>query len=274
MVRILGGGANLLIADGVLPGVVIATERLDRLFRPSGREEATPLDEQGGAPLAHVAPQPREVDPRLVAWCGASLPALVGAATRLGWSGLEGLVGVPGKVGGGIAMNAGGRWGELWDVIERVRLLDPDGTFRDVRREDCAPRYRDGNLGESIAVACVLRLEPDDPERVRARTREFLLEKNAVQPVTEATCGCIFRNPDPELSDGRTAGQLIEAAGLGGLSVGAARISTRHCNFIVNTSGATADDVWTLIQRVREEVGRRFGVDLDLEVRVWSADEG
>lgn len=272
-VRILGGGANLLVADGVLPGVVIATDRLDRLFRPSGREEAAPLDEGEGTPVARVAPEAREVDPRLVAWCGTSLPALVSAASRLGWSGLEGLVGVPGKTGGGVAMNAGGRWGELWDVIEEVRLLDPDGTFRDVRREDCSPRYRDGNLGESVVVACVLRLEPDDPARVRARTSGFLREKNAVQPVTEATCGCIFKNPDPEVSGGRSAGRLIDEAGLKGLSVGAARVSERHGNFIVNTGGATAGDVLALVRRVREEVRQRYGIDLELEVRVWAADE-
>jgi len=272
--RVLGGGANLLVADGVLPGVVLATERLDRLFRPSGREETAPLDAATGEPVARAAPETREADPRLVAWCGATLPALVTAATRLGWSGLEGLVGVPGKAGGGVAMNAGGRWGELWDVLEEVRVLEPDGTFRDLARARCAPRYRDGNLGDSIVVACVLRLAPDDPAAVRERTREFLLEKNRVQPVSEASCGCIFKNPDPEASGGRSAGRLVEEAGLKGLSVGAARVSERHGNFIVNRGGARASDVLALIRRVREEVRQRFGIDLALEVRTWGADEG
>ncbi|MEO0652283.1 MAG: FAD-binding protein, partial [Planctomycetota bacterium] len=165
--RILGGGANMIIADGLIEGPVIATERVRRSFR------YVPREYRGDAVLAGDVPDdpfvedtPRlnlpeeETEPRLVAWAGVSMPALVNASKRLGWSGLEGLAGVPGSLGGGVAMNAGGSWGDLWDVIERVRVVDEDGEFRDLDRGECAPTYRNGNLGAQVVVGAVLRLEP------------------------------------------------------------------------------------------------------------------
>lgn len=270
-VRILGGGANLLIADGVLPGVVIATDRMDRLFRPGTFDEDDPLNASPEG-LSRVAPVERERDPRLVAWCGTSLPGMVRAAQELAWSGLEGLVGVPGQLGGGVAMNAGGRWGELWEVVETVRLLLPDGTVEDRARADCSPTYRNGNLGEAVVLGAVLRLRPGDKAEIKERTRQFLLEKKAAQPVTESSSGCIFKNPDPELSDGRSAGRLIDELGLKGLSRGAAEVSRLHGNFIINTGGALATDVLGLIEEVTQRVEDLSGVRLQREVRCWSAE--
>jgi len=264
--RVLGGGANLIVDDGELPGVVIATAQLRRLFRPTP-DGGDALDQ---APSGAVALE-RERDTRLVAWCGASLPSLVSAARDLGWSGLEGLAGVPGQLGGGLAMNAGGRWGALWDVVERVRVLEPDGTLRDLTREQCSPRYRDGNLGLRLAVGAVLALKLDRVADVQERCRSFLTEKNAVQPVSEHSCGCIFKNPDPELSDGRSAGRLIDDCGAKGLARGDAHVSTLHGNFIVNRGAATAADVLTLIEDVRDLVLEKSGVRLESEARVWRA---
>lgn len=262
--RVLGGGANLIIEDGELPGVVIATAQLRRLFRPHPHQDNA-MDQEPGAAVALE----RERDPRLVAWCGASLPSLVSAARDLGWSGLEGLAGVPGHLGGGLAMNAGGRWGALWDAVESVRLLEPDGTLLDLAREDCAPRYRDGNLGARLALGAVLRLRVDRVADVQERCRTFLAEKNAVQPVSEHSCGCIFKNPDPQLSDGRSAGKLIEDCGAKGMARGAAHVSSKHGNFIVNAGGASAADVLTLIEDVRDLVLENSGVRLESEARVW-----
>jgi UDP-N-acetylmuramate dehydrogenase len=263
--RMLGGGANLLIEGGDLRGVVIATERMRRLFRPSteGEDEALPT--------ARVAPVERERDPRLVAWCGATLPSLVNAARDLGWTGLEGLAGVPGQLGGGLAMNAGGRWGELWDVVERVRLLEPTGELVELERADCSPAYRDGRLGQRVAVGAVLRLEVDSVPAVKERTRQYLVSKNRVQPVSEWSSGCIFKNPDPELSDGRSAGQLVEAAGGKGRERGDAVVSPLHGNFIVNRGRATAADVLTLIDDLRELVAQATGIRLETEVQIWRA---
>lgn len=265
MPRLLGGGANLLIEGGALPGVVIATERMRRLFRPGLEGEDEEL------PTGRTAPVERERDPRLVAWCGATLPSLVNAARDLGWSGLEGLAGVPGQLGGGLAMNAGGRAGDLWDVVESVRLLEPSGELVDLPRADCSPSYRDGGLGRRVAVGAVLRLEVDSVAAVRERTREYLRRKNAVQPVSQRSSGCIFKNPDRERSGGRSAGQLVDECGGKGASRGDAVVSPLHGNFIVNRGAATAADVLTLIEDLRDLVAQRTGIPLETEVRIWRA---
>lgn len=268
--RILGGGANLIVDDGLLPGVVIATERLRRLFRPG--PEGDPADGDAIDPSAargEIAPADPAQDPRLVAWAGCTLPGLLRAARDLGYSGLEGIVGVPGQLGGGIAMNAGGRWGEMWDVLERVRVLDPEGGVRDLERAECAPTYRDGHLGERVVVAAVLRFTPTHSGEVAERMREYLLEKNRVQPVTEWSAGCIFKNPEPELSEGRSAGRLVEDCGGKGLARGDAVVSRLHGNFIVNRGRASATDVFALMEDLRDLVAQKTGIALDFEVKRW-----
>jgi UDP-N-acetylmuramate dehydrogenase len=265
--RVLGGGANLIVPDGLLPGVVITTERMTRLWRPGsdlpGEELASEL------PALHV--RERGDDPRLVAWAGAGMPGLVRVARDLGWRGLEGLAGVPGHVGGGVAMNAGGRWGELWDVLESVVVLTPAGTVEQRARAQCRPRYRDGNLGGAIVLAAVFRLTPDDPAAVKERVQDYLRQKGAAQPISEHSCGCVFQNPDPERSSGRTAGRLIEEAGAKGLRRGDAVVSEKHGNFIVNRGRARAGDILGLIEEVRARVAERFGIPLENEVKIWQA---
>ena len=268
-VRVLGGGANLLVEGGTLPGAVIATERMRRLFRPQGEDDPGVLETDPDDLEPRRAPLERERDPRLVAWCGATLPSLVKAAKELGWSGLEGLAGVPGQLGGGLAMNAGGRFGDLWDVVERVSLLDERGELVELERAACAPSYRDGNLGGRLAVGAVLRLRVDEVARVKAATRDYLLEKNRVQPVSEWSSGCVFKNPAAELSGGRSAGQLVDECGGKGRARGDAIVSPRHGNFIVNRGKATAADVLTLIEDVRDLVAQKAGIRLETEVRIW-----
>jgi len=264
--RILGGGANLIVADGVLPGVVIATDRLRRCFRPSAEVGFDSNDASAEIALPNPA-----LDPRLVAWCGATMPSLVQTATALGLSGLECLAGVPGHLGGGVAMNAGGRYGEMWDFVELVRVIETDGSVRDLPRSECAPTYRNGGLGERIVAGAVLRLRPSLVAEVRERTKQYLLEKRRVQPVTEWSAGCIFKNPDPARSDGCSAGRLIELCGLKGRGRGDAIVSPLHGNFIVNRGAATAADVLGLIEEIRSEVAARRGVELATEVKVWRA---
>jgi len=269
--RMLGGGANLIIADGVLPGAVICTDRMRRVFRPneanSGEEDALGLVD-GIEPSARVAFD-RESDPRLVVWCGTKMPGLAHTAAKLGWTGLEGLVGVPGSIGGGLAMNAGGRWGEIWSVVERVLLIDAEGELVEKTREECNPSYRNGDLGDSIAMSAVLQLGVETVPAVTERSRQFLIEKNKVQPVSERSAGCIFKNPDPELSDGRSAGQLVDQAGCKGREKGAAIVSPLHGNFITNRGGARATDVLALIDEVRQVVADDSGVQLEIEVKRW-----
>ena len=250
------GGANLLVEDGLHECVVIATDRMARVFRP-GRDEVGAFGDDGegareltgggnGAPgmggtvgmgAGEVSPRSGsalEGEPLLVAWAGAGMPGLVRVARELSWSGLEGLVGVPGQLGGGVAMNAGGRWGELWDVVERVSLLTPEGEVVERARDACSPGYRDANLPGHVVLAAALRLVPGEKAAIRDAMRQYLSEKSAAQPVTEHSSGCVFRNPDPELSDGRSAGRLIDDCGGKGLAEGGAVVSPKHANFIVN----------------------------------------
>ena len=281
--RILGGGANVVIDDSGLPGVVIATERLARVFRPSasgdGREsDGSEFD--ANLPSGQMAQPDPAWDPRLVCWAGAPLPGLCRKARDLGYSGLEKMAGVPGQLGGGIAMNAGGKNsdGTLWqmsDVVESIRVVDPDGQFRDIARDSWQPEYRDGKLGDSIVSGAVLRFEPRPKLVVQEDTRNYLKRKNAVQPVTEWSAGCVFKNPDPEQSGGKTAGQLVDEAGGKGRSVGGAVISERHGNFLLNKGEATASGVFQLIDEVRSLVQDHAGITLECEVKLWrAADAG
>jgi UDP-N-acetylmuramate dehydrogenase len=266
---VLGGGANLLVPDGLLAGVVITTERMARVFRPhpeGGAREGAELEPE----LPPLVRPERDQDARLVAWAGCSLPGLVRITRDLGWGGFEGLAGVPGHLGGGLAMNAGGRFGATWDVLESVRVLAPDGSVRHLERAACAPRYRDGNLGGAIVLGAVLRFRVDERAAVKERVTGFLREKGAAQPVTERSSGCVFKNPDSERSAGRTAGQLISAAGAKGLARGDALVSEKHGNFIVNRGRARAADVLALIEEVRARVADRFGIELETEVKIWT----
>ncbi len=272
--RILGGGANLVIEGGDLEGVVLATSRLRYILRPNHNEdpqgEWSLREERANSPDA----PPHQDDTRLVAWCGATIPALVSAATELGWSGLEGLAGVPGQVGGGVAMNAGGRWGDFWDVVESVRVLDgASGVVRDLPRAECHPKYRDGEMRGFVVLGAVVRLAQSSKAEVRATVRDYLQTKRRVQPVTEWSAGCIFKNPDRELSAGRSAGQLIEEAGGKSLTRGGAVVSPLHGNFIVNTGNATSADVFTLIEDVRDLVREKMGIELATEVKMWRATD-
>ncbi len=267
--RVLGGGANLIVPDGVLRGVVLTTERMARVFRPQPEGDAREGEEFTPQRLALV-PLERDADTRLVAWAGCSLPGLVRVTRELGWSGFEGLAGVPGHLGGGVAMNAGGRWGETWDVVESVRVLAPDGELRQLGRAQCSPRYRDAALGAAIVLGAVLRFRVDQRAAVRERVASYLREKSAAQPVTERSCGCVFKNPAAELAGGRSAGQLVEAAGAKGLARGDAVVSEKHGNFIVNRGRARARDVLELIEEVRARVADQSGIRLENEVKIWS----
>ncbi len=277
--RILGGGANLLIADGELAGCVITTARMSRLFRPRDADVEPEMENEDellpllphlvGRPDPNLEPERKE-DPRLVAWAGAGLPGLVRTTKLLGWSGFEGMVGVPGHVGGGIAMNAGGRWGEMWDVIESVRVLTPEGEVEHLQRDACNPSYRNGNLQGAIVLGAVMRFEVSTKAQVEMSVRAHLAEKSATQPLTERSSGCIFKNPDPELSDGKSAGLLIEECGGKGWCEGQAMVSPKHANFIINQGGARTSDVLRLIERLQELVAAKTGVVLETEVRLWT----
>jgi len=236
--RLLGRGSNVLAADGRLPGVVVCTRRL---------VEITQL----GAG-------------RIAADAGAPLKQLVGLCTALGLSGAEGLVGIPGSVGGAAVLNAGGRYGQLADLVESLTVLTPDGRLRRISGETCGFGYRSSNLAGAIVVSLTLQLQPARAEDVRRRTREILEEKRRSQPLRARSCGCVFKNPP-----GRHAGVLLDKAGLKGARHGDAKISTTHANFMVNTGRASRSDFDALIEKARSRVQECFNVTLEPEVVLW-----
>jgi UDP-N-acetylmuramate dehydrogenase len=242
-VGVVGSGSNLLIADAGVRGLVV---KLD-------------------GELARIEHE----DGRLVCGGGARLPQASARAATLGLSGLEFGVNIPGTVGGAVRMNANAYGGELGRVLEWVDVSTPAGTDRR-RPEQLGFAYRRSNLGaREIVARAGFSLEPCDPGTVKAVLADMRARRKEAQPSGIKTFGSTFKNPDDERAEGRTAGQLLEAAGCKGLQVGGARFSPKHANFIENVGGAAStDDVLGLIAEGRRRVLEEFGVELETEVQL------
>jgi len=234
----VGLGSNLLVRDGGLSGCVIAT---------SGVLNGLALEGE-----------------TLYVEAGVSCAKLARFASRHDRVGAEFLAGIPGTLGGALAMNAGCFGGETWPLVTRVETLDAQGVRRVRGVEDFQVGYRQvrGPEGEWF-VAAWLQLANGDGAAAAERVRALLDRRAATQPVGTANAGSVFRNPE-----GDFAARLIEAAGLKGHTLGGARVSPKHANFIVNEGGASAADIEDLIALVRDEVVARFGVRLETEVKI------
>jgi UDP-N-acetylmuramate dehydrogenase len=208
-------------------------------------------------------------DGRLVCGGGARLPQASARAATLGLSGLEFGVNIPGTVGGAVRMNANAYGGELGRVLEWVDVSTPAGTDRR-RPEQLDFAYRRSNLGPREVVArASFSLQRSDPETVRAVLADMRARRREAQPSGIKTFGSTFKNPDHERAEGRSAGQLLEAAGCKGLQVGHARFSPKHANFIENVGGrASTGDVLELIAEGRRRVRDAFGIELEPEVQL------
>ena len=238
--RMLGGGANVLPPDEGVRGAVIHTGGMRRVFR------------EGDG---------------LRAWAGATLPQLVRAAAESGLSGMENLAGVPGHVGGGLAMNAGtAGWG-MWDPLEEVVLRLRDGELISRTRGEVGPGYRDGNLDGAVVLEALFRLEPAPKKEIQARIESFLKRKRDTQPVTLSSAGCAFKNPPGDFS----AGALVEAAGLKGAREGGILVSEKHANFLIQEGEGTSTQVVALLERMEKAVEEDSGIRLHRELVVWSA---
>jgi len=235
---LLGMGSNVLAADEGFPGYVI---RLDGEFL-AVRIEAEVVEAGGGAALGGVC----------------------AAAARAGLSGLEAISGIPSSIGGAVRINAGAYGGELFDVLESARLVARNGDARTAAASEIPHGYRWTKLcdtGEIVASAR-MRLTPAPRDAIAAKTRTVADKRRGALP-SEPNAGSVFKNPPGEF-----AGRLIEACGLKGARSGGAEISPRHANVIVNTGGATAADVLTLMERMRDEVSARFAITLSPEVEM------
>jgi UDP-N-acetylenolpyruvoylglucosamine reductase len=240
-VGVVGSGSNLLIADAGFRGLVM---KLDGALATIERE-----------------------DDRLVCGGGARLPQAAAHAARAGLSGLEFGVNIPGTVGGAVKMNANAYGGDLSRVLEWVEIATPEGSGRRVP-DELGFSYRRSNLGPREVVArASFALTPAEPESVKGTLAEMRAARRAAQPSGIKTFGSTFKNPDDPRAEGRSAGVLLDEAGCRGLTVGGARFSEKHANFVENTGDATTADVIALMAEGRRRVRERFGVELEPEVQ-------
>ena len=241
---VIGNGSNLLVKDGGIRGLVI---RLGDAFSETRFE--------GGD--VFVSP-------------GQSLARLSQMAMERGLTGLEFASGIPGSVGGAMAMNAGAYQGEMKQVTQGARLMDPvSGQVLSCIEEELCLGYRESRMlktGE-IVTRVHLRLQPGDKTEILAKMEDFNARRRDKQPLNYPSAGSTFKRPE-----GKFAGALIEGAGLKGTRVGGAHVSEKHAGFIINAGGATARDILDLIALVQEKVLKDSGVKLETEVRVLGED--
>jgi len=238
----IGSGSNLLVSDEGFRGLAI---KLDG--------ELVTIERDGE---------------RIVCGGGARLPSASAKAASWGLSGLEFGVNIPGTAGGAVRMNANAYGGRLAEVLEWVDVCSAEGRERR-SPEQLDFSYRSSNLGPGEVVSrASFRLRPDDPEAIRARLEAMRGKRREAQPSGIKTFGSTFKNPEDERAEGRSAGQLLEAAGCGGLRHGSVRFSEKHANFIENTGEATTAEVLDLMAEGRRRVHERFGVALEPEVQV------
>ena len=241
----VGLGSNLLVRDGGVRGSVVMTT--PGLGRCEWTGEGL-LRVEAGVPCAKVA--------RMTA--------------KAGYTGAEFLAGIPGTMGGALAMNAGAFGGETWELVREVETLDRAGVRRSRAREEFETGYRHvGMPAEEWFVAATLQVSKDTAGGGEERIRSLLARRADAQPTGLPSCGSVFRNPP-----GDYAGRLVESCGLKGLQEGGAQVSDKHANFIITRAGATAADIEALMQRIIETVRRERGVDLQAEVRIVGEPAG
>jgi UDP-N-acetylmuramate dehydrogenase len=239
-VVLLGHGTNVLAPDEGLEAVVIKTTRLDGM----------------------------ETDGLVVrAQAGISLGRVLGYALRAGLSGGEFMAGIPGTVGGAVAMNAGTRLGDMASVVERVLVIaaDGEGGLKEIDNVMAGFRYRSSRISDEgmVVAGATMRFLPGAVEDVKRRVEEIVDNRKRTQPLELPSAGSVFKNPA-----GHSAGQLIEKAGCKGLRRGGACVSSLHANFIVNMGEARAKDILLLVDQVRERVKAYSGITLETEIRM------
>ena len=236
---IVGNGSNLLVGDHGYRGVIV---HLGENFKK--------VEVNGDT---------------ITAGGSALLSAVAEAAYREGLTGFEFAAGIPGTVGGAMVMNAGAYGSEMGDVVVSVDLLTPDGEIvtRSVSEMEFAYRKSILQRDRSTVIGAVFSLKKGDQTEIRSRMNELMEMRRSKQPLNFPSAGSTFKRPE-----GFFAGKLIMDAGLGGYMIGGARVSEKHCGFVVNAGNATAADILDLIREVQEKVQVRFGVRLEPEVRI------
>ncbi len=241
--HIMGAGTNLLVRDGGIRGIVV---NLTEGFKDIVWKEAC----------------------RLEAGAGVMLPDLVQRCAEKGLSGIEFACGIPGTVGGAVAMNAGAYGGEIKDVVEAVEVITKKGQRQFIPKGEIKFSYRHSELPKgSIAVRAHIALKKEDPLLIREKIKEIKEKRKAASAVHYPNAGSIFKNP----AEG-PAGRLIEEAGFKGIKIGDAMVSDAHANYIVNTGNAKAKDVLSLMAQIRDKVYSEKGIVLEPEIKVIGED--
>lgn len=253
-VRVLGSGANLLVAEDGVDGVVIL------LDHPVFQQAQWSVASHHSLTRLHA---------------GADLMGLIQESARRGLAGLSQLAGIPATVGGAIVMNAGGTYGDTAQSLHSIQLLTPDGITRTIPKADLECGYRKTVLPPGIVLAGDFALSPGDPDQIRDHIKEVFAYKSRTQPMADRSAGCMFKNPidpkaGPTTAQRQSAGQLIDLAGLKGTVLRSAFVSERHGNFIGLHAGGSTNDVLALAHAVQLRVLDRFGIRLEREVVVWS----
>jgi UDP-N-acetylmuramate dehydrogenase len=246
---VIGAGSNLLVSDAGLEGLTLCNRRL----------QGAALDASTGL---------------IEAQAGEPIPSLARRAARAGLSGLEWSVGIPGTVGGAAVMNAGAQGGCTAEVLDSVTVIEPHRPNQpfELRAGELDFAYRHSRLQQEPLVVLSARFRLNaghDPAELSRRTSANLHSRTSTQPYQQPSCGSVFRNPEPD-----KAGQLIEALGLKGLSIGGAQVSPIHANFIVNTGAATAAEIDQLIGAVQQRIRAAHGITLHTEVKRLGPFEG
>lgn len=237
--HIIGNGTKILALDGGVSGIVVK--------------------------ISNVLDEVRFVGETVLAGSGMFISRLSKLTAAKGLSGLEFAIGIPGTVGGTVVMNAGAHGESVSGIVTNVTVMNLKGENRVLSKEDLEFDYRKSILQENreIVLNAKFKLEKEEPEKTTRKIEKFVRWRKKTQPLGLPNAGSVFKNPENDY-----AGRLIEAADLKGARIGDAQVSTRHANFIVNRGNAKAEDVLTLMKLIKEEVSKRFGIDLTPEVRV------
>lgn len=235
---VIGNGSNLLVSDDGYRGVIL------QIYR-----SMSGISVQGNIIRAQA---------------GALLSAIAAKACENSLTGFEFAAGIPGTIGGASVMNAGAYGGEMKDVLKSVTVLDSDGQVRRIDRENLEMGYRTSIISREgyITLEAEIELSAGNPEEIRARMDDFRTRRVTKQPLEYPSAGSTFKRPE-----GYFAGKLIQDAGLAGFQVGGAKVSEKHCGFVINTGNATAADIHSLMRQVSAKVEEKFGVALEPEVK-------
>ena len=235
---VIGNGSNLLVGDKGYRGVIIQIWKA----------------------MSNISVE----DNMIYAQGGALLSKIGNIALEAGLTGFEFAAGIPGTVGGAVVMNAGAYGGEMKDVLKEVTVLDEEGNIFTLEKEALELGYRTSVVAKKgyVVLSVVIELQKGDKEKIRERMNELREQRTTKQPLEYPSAGSTFKRPE-----GYFAGKLIQDAGLRGFQVGGAKVSEKHCGFVINADHATAADIVELIEQVQDKVRQQFGVELEMEVK-------